>query len=184
MAYTMIAERDNQKVRKQRESALIVLANARLLESEGWQVVIVDDEGADFDVAEFEAGPAQQVTSWFRAKPQQVEAPATATDAGIFTEQDEVEAAIAAELAAEEREARDVTVSELREFDEAGFEGPAPGAIDVADLELEDSEIENLELEDLEFEDLDVEDEDLEIEGLELEENELEETDLEVEPVE
>lgn len=179
MAYTMIAERDNQKVRKQRESALIVLANARLLESEGWQVVIVDDEGADFDVAEFEAGPAQQVTSWFRAKPQQVEAPATATDAGIFTEQDEVEAAIAAELAAEEREARDVTVSELHEFDEADFEGPAPGAIDVADLELEDSEIENLELEHL-----DVEDEDLEIEELELEEDELEESDLEVEPVE
>jgi hypothetical protein len=168
----MIAERDNQKIRKQRDSALIVLANARLLESEGWQVVIVDDEGTDFDIAEFEAGPAQQVTSWFRPIPQQVEAPAAAADAEAFTEQDEVEAAVAAELAAEEREAHDVAAAELHELDEADFEGPAPGEIDVEDLELEDLELEDLEIEDQEIEDL------------ELEESELEESELEAEPAE
>src|SRR5581483_1546788 len=55
MAYTMIAERNNQKVRKQRESALIVLANAEVMQSEGWQVVIVDNDGSDFEPRAFEA---------------------------------------------------------------------------------------------------------------------------------
>ena len=58
MAYTMIAERNSQKVRKERESALIVLANARVMQSEGWQVVIVDSDGTDFDPRTFEASVA------------------------------------------------------------------------------------------------------------------------------
>ena len=54
MAYTMVAERDNQTVRKERASALIVLANARVWESQGWQVMITDPEGKEFDPAGFE----------------------------------------------------------------------------------------------------------------------------------
>ena len=54
VAYTMVAERDNQKVRKERASALIALANARVWESEGWQVMITDPEGKEFDPAGLE----------------------------------------------------------------------------------------------------------------------------------
>jgi hypothetical protein len=50
----MVAERDDQKVIKERASALIVLANARVWESEGWQVMITDTEGKEFDPAGFE----------------------------------------------------------------------------------------------------------------------------------
>ncbi|MBV9565220.1 MAG: hypothetical protein JOY90_32930 [Bradyrhizobium sp.] len=49
----MVAERDNQKFRKERTSALIVLANARVWESEGWQVMITDPEGKAFAPAQF-----------------------------------------------------------------------------------------------------------------------------------
>jgi hypothetical protein len=54
VAYRMVAERDDQKVIKERASALIVLANARVWESEGWQVMITDTEGKEFDPAGFE----------------------------------------------------------------------------------------------------------------------------------
>jgi hypothetical protein len=54
VAYRMIAERNDQKVVKERASALIVLANARVWESEGWQVMITDADGAEFDPAGFE----------------------------------------------------------------------------------------------------------------------------------
>jgi hypothetical protein len=54
VAYKMVAERDDQKVIKERASALIVLANARVWESEGWQVMITDTEGKEFDPAGFE----------------------------------------------------------------------------------------------------------------------------------
>src|ERR1700755_417291 len=50
----MVAERDDQRVIKERSSALIVLANARVWESEGWQVMITDGEGKEFDPAGFE----------------------------------------------------------------------------------------------------------------------------------
>ena len=54
MAYRMVAERNDQKVIKERASALIVLANARVWESEGWQVMITDADGKEFDPAGFE----------------------------------------------------------------------------------------------------------------------------------
>ena len=54
MAYSLVAARENQTVRKSRDSALITLANARVLESEGWQVTITDADGKPFDAAEFE----------------------------------------------------------------------------------------------------------------------------------
>lgn len=45
----MVAERDNQTVRTERSSALILLANARVWASEGWQVSITDADGNEFD---------------------------------------------------------------------------------------------------------------------------------------
>ena len=54
MAYTMVAERDDHKVTKERASALILLANARVWASEGWQVVITDADGKQLDPASFE----------------------------------------------------------------------------------------------------------------------------------
>jgi hypothetical protein len=50
----MVAERNDQKIIKERASALIVLANARVWESEGWQVKITDADGAEFDPAGLE----------------------------------------------------------------------------------------------------------------------------------
>jgi hypothetical protein len=57
----MVAERDNQRVTKQRTSALILLANARVWASEGWQVVITDADGKALDSAGFEnwLGPVE-----------------------------------------------------------------------------------------------------------------------------
>jgi hypothetical protein len=70
LAYTMVAERDNQKVTKERTSALILLANARVWASEGWQVVITDADGKQLDSAGFEqwlapveASPLQPVNA-------------------------------------------------------------------------------------------------------------------------
>lgn len=70
MAYTMVAERDNQKVTKERTSALILLANARVWASEGWQVVITDADGKQLDPGGFEqwlapvdASPLQPVNA-------------------------------------------------------------------------------------------------------------------------
>ena len=54
MAYKMIAERDNQTFTRERSSAYIVLANARVWASEGWQVKITDGDGKEFGPAEFE----------------------------------------------------------------------------------------------------------------------------------
>ncbi|MBV8698621.1 hypothetical protein [Bradyrhizobium sp.] len=54
MAYKMIAARDNQTLTRERSSAYIVLANARALASQGWQVKITDGEGKQFGPAEFE----------------------------------------------------------------------------------------------------------------------------------
>jgi len=66
----MVAERDNQKVTKERTSALILLANARVWASEGWQVVITDADGKQLDPAGFEqwlapvdASPLQPVNA-------------------------------------------------------------------------------------------------------------------------
>jgi hypothetical protein len=70
LAYTMVAERNNQKVTKARTSALILLANARVWASEGWQVSITDGDGKALDSASFEnwlgpieASPLQPVNA-------------------------------------------------------------------------------------------------------------------------
>ena len=44
MAYSIVAERDNETVRMRRNSSIIALAKARVWASEGWQVTIIDDE--------------------------------------------------------------------------------------------------------------------------------------------
>lgn len=147
MAYTMIAERDNQKVRKQRESALIVLANALMLQSEGWQVVIVDGDGADFEPRAFEASLAKRF-SWYQVKPEPVAAPALAD------EQLESEALVAAALEAEDIEAEELESAELEiqdidesDFDEADFEDA-----DLQEAMLGDTDHEEIELAEIEFE--------------------------------
>jgi len=119
MAYTMIAERETQKIRKQRESALIVLANAKAMQSEGWQVAITDEDGNTVPLAEFETSLAEKFSSWYQAPKQPVAmtvpapnvfSPSVAADA-------EPEAIVAAELAAEAAETIDV-----QQIDEDDFE--------------------------------------------------------------
>jgi hypothetical protein len=146
MAYTMIAERNNQKVRKQRESALIVLANARVMQSEGWQVTIVDEDGSDFEPRAFEASLAKRF-SWYQVQPEPVVAPSPAAEP--TEEPIEAEALVAAALEAEELEAEELESAEfeLHDVDEADF--------DDADLELaelHESDHEEAELDELEFE--------------------------------
>jgi hypothetical protein len=54
LAYKMIAERDNETVRVERQSSLIIVAKARIWASEGWQVVITDADGKSYAPAEFD----------------------------------------------------------------------------------------------------------------------------------
>jgi hypothetical protein len=54
LAYSMIAERENEKVRVERQSRLLIVAKARIWASEGWKVVVTDGEGKSYEPAEFE----------------------------------------------------------------------------------------------------------------------------------
>ena len=54
MAYKMIAERDNETVRIERESTLLIVAKAKVWASEGWQVVITDKDGKSYPPDEFD----------------------------------------------------------------------------------------------------------------------------------
>lgn len=54
MAYHIIAIRENEKVSCERNSVLIAIAKARVWASEGWQVVITDEEGNTLEPAEFD----------------------------------------------------------------------------------------------------------------------------------
>ena len=54
MAYQMIAERDNETVKIERTSTLVIVAKARIWASEGWQVVITDADGKLYELAEFD----------------------------------------------------------------------------------------------------------------------------------
>ena len=51
----MVAERDNETVRIERASVLVVVAKARVWASEGWQVKIIDADGKTFASADFES---------------------------------------------------------------------------------------------------------------------------------
>jgi hypothetical protein len=50
----MIAERENETVKIERESSLMIVAKARVWASEGWQVVITDADGKSYAPAEFD----------------------------------------------------------------------------------------------------------------------------------
>ena len=54
MAYKMIAERDNTTVRVERQSSLLIVAKAKVWVSEGWQVVITDQDGKAYAPPEFD----------------------------------------------------------------------------------------------------------------------------------
>ena len=54
LAYRMIAEREGETVKVERESPLIMVAKARIWASEGWQVVITDADGRSYAADEFE----------------------------------------------------------------------------------------------------------------------------------
>jgi hypothetical protein len=54
LAYKMIAERENEKYCFARESRLIIVAKARVWASEGWQVVITDQDGKAYAPSEFD----------------------------------------------------------------------------------------------------------------------------------
>ena len=45
LTYQMIAERDDETVKIERTSTLVIVAKARIWASEGWQVVITDTDG-------------------------------------------------------------------------------------------------------------------------------------------
>ena len=50
----MIAERDNEKIKIERESSLLIVAKAKVWASEGWKVVITDSDGKAYEPAEFD----------------------------------------------------------------------------------------------------------------------------------
>jgi hypothetical protein len=60
LAYQIVAVRENETVSWERMSELIAIAKARVWTSEGWQVVVTDDEGKTLDTAEFETPSAAQ----------------------------------------------------------------------------------------------------------------------------
>ena len=51
----MVAEREGETVKVERESSLVIVAKARIWVSEGWQVVITDADGKSWAVPEFES---------------------------------------------------------------------------------------------------------------------------------
>ncbi|WP_426609142.1 hypothetical protein [Bradyrhizobium sp. McL0616] len=54
LAYKMIAERDNAKYSFARESRLLIVAKAKVWASEGWRVVITDQDGKSYAPPEFD----------------------------------------------------------------------------------------------------------------------------------
>jgi hypothetical protein len=54
LAYKMIAERENETVRIERESTFLIVAKAKVWASEGWQVVITDKDGKSYPPEEFD----------------------------------------------------------------------------------------------------------------------------------
>jgi len=55
VSYQMIAERDDETVWVERVSSLIMVANAKVWASEGWQVEIVDAMGRIFEPDDFDS---------------------------------------------------------------------------------------------------------------------------------
>jgi hypothetical protein len=126
----MVAERDNQKFRKERTSALIVLANARVWESEGWQVMITDPEGKAFAPAQFAESLGPSFLPHFAAplqRPYSDELPALA----------EPEVEEPADDAAPEEVAFDGDAFEAASAEEAPSEEPALEEVPTEEVSLE-----------------------------------------------
>jgi len=64
LAYKISAARENEKMESERASSLIAVAKARIWASEGWQVVITDQDGREFNPAQFD-----DLSPWKRAAP-------------------------------------------------------------------------------------------------------------------
>ncbi len=121
----MVAERDNQRVTKERNSALILLANARVWASEGWQVSITDADGKEFDPAAFEnwlgpleASPLQPIHAAPFEEPQEsqsappeAELPVEASENSDMAE--DAEHVETQELEAQELEAQQLEAQQL-----------------------------------------------------------------------
>jgi septal ring-binding cell division protein DamX len=150
----MVAERDNQTFRKQRTSALIVLANARVWESEGWQVMITDPEGQAFAPAQFAESLGPSFLPHFAAplqRPEPAEVPSLAEPAmeepadaapeeEVAFDSDAVEAQ-APEEASEEPALEEVPTEEVSLEAEADAVDAAPAEHDE-EWHDEDDEIE------------------------------------------
>lgn len=54
LAYQIVATRENETVRCERNSVLIAIAKARVWTSEGWQVAVTDEAGRTLEPAEFD----------------------------------------------------------------------------------------------------------------------------------
>jgi len=54
MTYKIVATKDDQTLRSERESLLIAAAKARVWASEGWQVIVTDADGRTLAPAELE----------------------------------------------------------------------------------------------------------------------------------
>jgi hypothetical protein len=54
LTYQIVAIRENETVKCERNSVLIAIAKARVWASEGWQVVVTDSEGKTLEPAEFD----------------------------------------------------------------------------------------------------------------------------------
>ena len=54
LGYQIVATRENETVRYERNSVLIAIAKARVWISEGWDVVITDKEGRTLEPGEFD----------------------------------------------------------------------------------------------------------------------------------
>jgi hypothetical protein len=54
LAYQIVAVRENETVSCERASVLIAIAKARVWTSEGWQVVITDEQGRTVEPAEYD----------------------------------------------------------------------------------------------------------------------------------
>ncbi len=54
LTYKMVAERDNETVKVERESSFVIVAKARIWASEGWEVVVTDADGKSYAPSEFD----------------------------------------------------------------------------------------------------------------------------------
>jgi hypothetical protein len=54
LVYRIVAKRENETVRSERNSLLIAFSKARIWTSEGWHVVVTVGDGTPVDPAEFD----------------------------------------------------------------------------------------------------------------------------------